>query len=111
MGIRPFSDTLTAIRFGQLQEELSAKLNELTTACMEEGKGGKLTLVLSLKPGKAGQVEILDDVKLTLPPREHGSTLMFATPEGNLQREDPRQMQLEGLRAVTAPAPLKEIAS
>lgn len=111
MGIRPFSDTLTAIRFGKLQEELSAKLNELTTACTAEGKGGKLVLTLALKPGKAGQVEILDDVKLTLPPQEHGSTLMFATPEGNLQREDPRQMQLEGLRAVAAPAPLKEIAS
>ena len=88
MAIRPFSDFLTAIRFGQLQEELSAKLNELTTACTAEGKGGKLVLTLALKPGRSGQVEILDDIKLTLPPQEHGSTLMFATPEGNLQRED-----------------------
>jgi hypothetical protein len=25
---------------------------------------------------------------------------MFSTPEGNLTREDPRQMQIEGLRTV-----------
>jgi hypothetical protein len=35
-----------------------------------------------------------------MPKDEKGSSLMFATPEGNLQREDPRQLKIEGLRQV-----------
>lgn len=111
MAIRPFADTLTAIRFGSLAEDLSTALNQLTTACVETGRKGDLTLKLTLRPGKAGQLEILDDIKVKLPPAERGTTLMFATPEGNLTREDPRQMQLAGIREVPPTKPAKEIAA
>ena len=43
---------------------------------------------------------MFDDVKVKLPKEERGSSIMFSTPEGNLTREDPRQMQIEGLRTV-----------
>jgi hypothetical protein len=33
MAIRPFIDTLTALRYGELHDELSEKLNELVAAC------------------------------------------------------------------------------
>jgi hypothetical protein len=59
-----------------------------------------LTLVLKLKPGKGGQIEIFDEIKISMPKEEKSSSIMFATPEGNLQREDPRQMQIDGLRTV-----------
>jgi hypothetical protein len=112
MSIRPFSDTLTAIRFGGLADELSDALNELTNACAATGKVGTITMTIKLKPGKAGQMEVIDDVKIKLPQHERGSTLMFATPEGNLQREDPRQMSIEGLREVARPsAAVKEVAN
>lgn len=97
---RPFTDTLGALRFGTLNEDLSKSLNELVQACSSTGKTGELTLKIKLKPGKGGQIEVFDDIKLNAPKEERGSSIMFATPEGNLQREDPRQMQLEGLRAV-----------
>jgi hypothetical protein len=100
MPTRPFIDTLTALRYGELHDELSEKLNELVTACSETGKAGALTLTLKLKPSKGGAMEISDEVKSKVPKLEHGSTLMFPTPEGNLQREDPRQLKLEGLREV-----------
>lgn len=102
MPARPFLDTLIALRFGKLHDELTEALNELTNACTETGKGGTLTLSIKLKPGRAGQVEILDDVKTKLPSFERGSTLMFSTPDGNLQRDDPRQQKLE-LRSVEGP--------
>lgn len=103
--MRPFTDTLAQLRFGTLTEDLTAKLHELTQKCTETGRSGEITLKLQLKPGKGGQIEVFDDIKLKLPKEERGSSIMFATPEGNLQREDPRQMSLEGLRVVDKAAP------
>ena len=66
----------------------------------ETGRAGELRLTIKLKPGKAGQVEVSDDITVKAPKPERGTSIMFATPEGNLQREDPRQMSIEGLRSV-----------
>jgi len=109
MAARPFSLVLAAIRYGGLHDELTDQLAALVKACNDTGRKGSLTLTLSLKPGKAGQIELADDIKVKIPAHEKGQTLLFATPEGNLQREDPRQMSLEGLREVPAPAPAKEL--
>lgn len=98
--MRPFTDTLNALRFGTLNDDLTEALHELTERCANTGKAGSLTLSITLKPGKGGQIEVIDDVKVKLPKEEKGTTLMFATPEGNLQREDPRQLKLDGLRSV-----------
>jgi len=97
---RPFTDTLNALRFGTLNDDLSTALNDLVTACSNTGKVGELTLKIKLKPGKGGQIEVFDDIKVNAPKEERGSSIMFATPEGNLQREDPRQLQIDGLRSV-----------
>ena len=101
-GPKPFNDTLMQLRFGTLHDELTDNINELVTKVDQTQKGGKLVLTLTLKPGKGGQIEIADDIKLTLPKVEKGSSIMFATPEGNLQREDPRQKTFEGIRSVDA---------
>lgn len=93
--MKPFTDTLNALRFGELSEELTQKLGQLTAACVETQRNGQITLTLTLKPGRGGQVEVIDDVKLKLPKEERGSSIMFTTPEGNLQREDPRQKKLD----------------
>jgi hypothetical protein len=99
-GPKPFNDTLVQLRFGELHEELTDAMNELVSTVDKTQKGGKLVLTLTLKPGKGGQIELVDDLKVTLPKQEKGSSIMFATPEGNLQREDPRQRSFEGIRSV-----------
>lgn len=112
MAVRPFIDTLRALRYGALEEELAGKLNELVLACDKTQKAGQLTLTITVKPSRAGPVEIFDQVKATLPQFERGSTLMFPTVEGNLQREDPRQPQLPGLKTVdTTTGELKEVSA
>lgn len=98
--MKPFTDTLHQLRFGTLADDLTKALHELTAKCADTGRAGSLTLQISLKPGKGGQIEVFDDIKLKLPKEERGSSIMFATPEGNLTREDPRQMQIDGLRTV-----------
>ena len=97
---RTFTDTIGALRFGTLSDELTDKLRDLVATCAATGRNGALTLTLQLKPGKGGQIEVFDEIKVKLPKEEKGSSLMFATPENNLQREDPRQLQLDGLRTV-----------
>ena len=58
-------------------------------------------LSIKIKPvGKAGQVELDSDLKVKKPKPVRGKTLMFATPDNNLQREDPRQRTLDGVRSV-----------
>ena len=109
--MKPFTDTLNHMRFGTLSEDLTKALHELTQKCADTGRVGKLTLELQLKPGKGGQIEVFDDIRVKLPKEERGSTILFATPEGGLAREDPRQMQIEGLRTVDkATGELKRVA-
>lgn len=99
-GPKPFNDTLVQLRFGELHDELTDALNNIVHKVASTQKAGKITLTLAIKAGKGGQIEIVDDLKLVEPKTDKGSTIMFATPEGNLQREDPRQKTFEGIRSV-----------
>ena len=101
-GPRPFSDTLNALRYGTLNDDLTKALHELTQQCVATGKAGALKLSIKLKPGSGGQVEVFDDITVNAPKEQKGSSIMFTTTECNLQREDPRQMSFEGLRSIDA---------
>lgn len=109
MPLRMFTDTLATLRFGAVNEELSKAMAEAVLAASTNGGKAEVVLKLQIKAGKAGQIEIGDQVLVKLPKAERGTTLMFATPEGNLQRNDPRQPDLTGLREVPAPSQPKEV--
>ncbi|MGX0133058.1 hypothetical protein [Cupriavidus metallidurans] len=110
-GPKPFNDTLVQMRYGELHDDLTDALNDLVATVDKTQKAGKLVLTLSLKPGKGGQIEIADDLKVTKPKEEKSNTIMFATPEGNLQREDPRQRSFEGIRSVSQELQERQVAS
>jgi hypothetical protein len=115
MGIRPYVDTLREVRNGRTLVELDEALNKLNAAVRETGKGGSITLKLTLKPANgrdvAGGLLLVPDVKITVP-KEGGSSVFFLTPEDNLVREDPAQIRLplhdikggETARDITIPA-------
>lgn len=111
MSARPATDVIRDIRFGELLDEFSDELNTVVTAVESTGKPGSITLTLKFKPSSSGAIEVTDDVKTKIPMLAKGSSLFFATPEGNLVRDNPRQKQLPGLKQVNdAPEqPLKEI--
>ena len=98
---RTFIDAIRVLRYGALSDELTKELQRVVLACADTGRKGTLTLRLSIKPGKAGQLEIADAVSVKLPEPDRAVSLLFATPDGNLQREDPRQLSLEGVRVVS----------
>lgn len=100
-GKKPFNDTIVSLRYGTLHDELTEALNKLTNDVTRTGKVGALTLSIKLKPtNNSGQIEVIDDLKVTTPKETKGTTIMFATPENNLTREDPKQLSIDGLRSV-----------
>jgi hypothetical protein len=100
-----FAFTLAQLRNGKTQEELSEKLNELVVACRETNQKGELHLTITVRPdkGDSGQYFLRPDIKLKKPEFAAGDTLFWGTPEGNLQRTDPAQGDLD-LRIVDQPS-------
>ena len=97
---RTFAQTLSTLRSGELTDELDVTMRELVKAVDESGKVGTITLTLKLKPTKSGAIELADDIKCKMPQSDKVTTILFPTVEGNLQRNDPAQGELDGLRSV-----------
>jgi hypothetical protein len=107
---RTFAAVISGLRYGELGDELTEALRALTMACAETGKGGTLTLKLTLKPGKGGRhFSVHDDVALKLPKADRGESLMFPTPDGFLTRDDPKQLRLDGLVVVPDAGPVVDV--
>jgi hypothetical protein len=96
---RPFSDTLRELRDGLCLDELSLQMQMLVQQVQATNKGGRITLTVDVKPAEriAGAVVITDDIKVKLPEIKSDGTLMWPTPEGNLQRNNPKQRELPGI--------------
>lgn len=101
---RPFADTLRELRGGFVLDELADQLQKLVNAVTSTEKSGSLTLTLEVKPfsGADGAMVIRDQIKIALPKIEGKGTVMFATPEGNLQRKNPKQDELPGISLATS---------
>lgn len=108
---QPFMKMIAELRYGSLLDDLTEKMQELVNACNSTGRKGSLTLTINLSPGKGGEVAITDKIVSKVPELEKGSSIMFITPEGNLQRSDPRQMTIDSLKTIgnKQPTELKEV--
>lgn len=105
MPVRPFIETLRELRAGKTQDELADGLSEVVAAVRETGKAGRITLTITVTPASKGDVSTVflsDKVTVSAPEFDRPATLFFATPENNLQRQDPNQRNLE-LRSVSEP--------
>lgn len=91
-----FLSALQRHRAGGLLEDASGKLNEVVAAVALTGKAGSLTIKLNVKPASRGHAAVVvqDTVTSKVPRLEPEASFWFATAEGHLQTEDPRQKQL-----------------
>ena len=105
-GMKPITDTLRSLRGGVLIDEASEALSELVNAVMDSGKPGKLTLELTLTKASrnSGALVIRDKVTVKRPAEDAFETILYATPEGSLVTQDPRQAQFELRQVEEAPA-------
>ena len=110
MPVRQFTDVIRDMRFGETLDELSQEFNKLVQAVENTGRPGEMIFSIKLKPSTAGSLELTDLVKVKLPAPKKGTSLFFATPEGNLVRNDPRQADIPGLKEVVlSNKPMKEL--
>jgi hypothetical protein len=97
---KSFLQTIAELQFGHFEQECTDELRKAILAVARTEKSASVTVTLKLKHGKGGQVEVDSEVSAKLPKDKGGTTIMFISPEFNLQRNDPRQMELQGLRVV-----------
>ncbi len=91
---KPFAQFLQEQRRGGLHGELSEALQELVRAVEEHRKAGTVTLTVKVAPFGDGTVAITDRVVLKAPEGERGSGIFFTDADGNLHRQDPRQLEI-----------------
>lgn len=78
-----------------LLDDASEKLADVVKAVMATNKAGSITIKIDMKPSTAGALAVRGDCKTKKPvglPRE---ALLWATPEGGLLGEDPKQQKLD----------------
>ena len=92
---KPIHETLRHLMGGTFLDEAGEKLAELVAAVDSTGKAGKITLTIAVKKSTKAAMAVTADIKISKPMEAPDATLMFATPEGNLLTEDPRQQKLE----------------
>jgi len=106
-----FIDVLKELRGGQAIDDLGEEMNGLTEAIRQAGRGGKMTLTITAKPASKGAIStLLLDLAITVkkPVKESESTIFYATDDNVLQRNDPRQPELSGLRRPAEVRNMKE---
>lgn len=90
-----FQEVISVLRHGQAVEDLDDAMLEAVKAAQLTGKKAKIQLVITIEPkGNSGQYIVVDAVKTTLPSLPKEQTILFGTPEGNLQKDDPHQRKL-----------------
>lgn len=104
--MKPITDTLRSLRGGVLVDDASAALAELVNAVMESGKAGELTIKLRLTKASrgSGAIVIRDSIVVKRPADDVLETILYATPEGSLLTQDPRQQTLDLKKVEDAPA-------
>lgn len=116
---RPITDTLRLLDEGAFLDKCSEQLAGLVRGVEETGRPGKLQITLALKRGTKGAMLITPDVTTKVPETKPEATMLWATTEGNLTVDNPKQQKLD-LRQVdpdtgelrtlgSAPAPAADL--
>lgn len=103
-------NTLGDIRRGKFLEDLDAELRGLVDAIRDAAEGGRaargeIAIKLTLKSHADDEMalDVLDSITVKMPKRPEGRSIFFASGDGGLVRQDPRQNELP-LRDVSAKA-------
>jgi len=95
-GSNSFLSTLQKHRGGALLTEASEAMSKVVAAVALTGKGGTLTITLKVKPATRGNSAVVlgDEIKTKEPKMQAMESFWFATPDGELAKDDPRQTQM-----------------
>ena len=99
-------NVLNTLRNGKAMEEGSEKLTGLVRECQDSENKGEIIIKLQIVPDGFGRYEIKDTITVKSPKHAKSSTIFYATPECQLQKNDPAQVEME-LRSVPNNVPVK----
>lgn len=102
-----FADLIKEFAHGSTNKMATERLREIVKACRETGKKGAIKLTLGVNV-QQGIVEIKAAISTTKPEAALPGACFYATDEGGLSDEDPRQLKLPA-KIIDAPAQLKTI--
>jgi hypothetical protein len=94
---RPILETLAQLRRGALLPDFSDRMADLVKAVQMSGRGGSITLKLTVKPAGKGTVRnvvLEDEITVKAPAPDKEATIFFPTDDGSLVRNDPNQREL-----------------
>lgn len=93
---RPFAEVLLQQARGRTHDDLTVKFHELIASVQETGKAGKIRLDVDVKPmkGDAATLQVTATVVSKVPQPDAQASIFFVDGDGNLTRNDPRQMSL-----------------
>ena len=108
--VRPFAELLTLFDRGAVHTEASEQLHNLIGAVQSMGKEGSMTIAIKVAPmkGTRDQVVVAAQVSAKPPKGEPTAAVFFVDQAGNLTRNDPRQLEFEGMRVVE-PKPARTV--
>lgn len=92
---RPITDTLRLLDEGAFLDRCSDQLAALVRGVEDTGKAGKLIITLEVKRGTKGAMLIRPDSAVKVPEAKLEPTMLWATPEGNLTLDNPKQQKLD----------------
>lgn len=87
--------TLSSIRKGAFVGQCNDLMGELVKACFEQEGDGEIQITLKVKMNSEGQVTLKPQCKIKKPVRSVGDAIFYATVDGDLKREDPRQGEFD----------------
>jgi hypothetical protein len=99
-----FAQVVADQRRGQLSEQAGEEFAKLVVEVNTLRKPAEFNLKIKLVPNpNTGMIIIQDELVIKRPKIDRAADAMFANDEGTLQRSDPNQPELPGLRSVDAP--------
>lgn len=94
--MRDFLDVLTDIDSGEVHRHASEELAAVVAAVKETHKVGTLTLTINVKP-EGDMMIVRGEIKSKIPKAATNSSMFYATDDGELRRDDPRQLPLKNV--------------
>lgn len=90
-------DVLSQIRGGAALIDANKELRAVVQAVKATGKKGKITLSIDIEPDKTDEtvVTFQPDITIKVPKKPYAKGLFYVAPNGDVSREDPRQIELE----------------
>lgn len=94
-----FSEILTNMSRGRVENDIDSKIMEITKAVREMGQKGTLTLKFDFSLSQHGEMLVSPDVKAKLPAAKIPASIFFIDSDNDrLTREDKRQPELEEIK-------------